>query len=153
MPYGYDPILTSFTSITTSSSNCSGEGTKRTYQGLWRMSDVEGRANIALRVARSVARRRQLHWLRVTRITPLTLYREWIVQAARQRGWGGPLPPLPGTTSARTRWSTLAYAEKVRAQFLSLRQLGRSPVFSARTWQLSPFAAAISHLNSGPLIG
>jgi hypothetical protein len=39
MPYGYDPILTSFTSITTSSSNCSGEGTKRTYQGLWRMSD------------------------------------------------------------------------------------------------------------------
>jgi hypothetical protein len=89
MPYGYDPILTSFTSITTSSSNCSGEGTKRTYQGLWRMSDVEGRANIALRVARSVARRRQLHWLRVTRITPLTLYREWIVQAARQRGWGG----------------------------------------------------------------
>ena len=67
MPYGYDPILTSFTSITTSSSDCPGEGTKRTYQGLWRMSDVEGRANIALRVARSVARRRQLHWLRVTR--------------------------------------------------------------------------------------
>jgi hypothetical protein len=26
----------------------------------------------------------------VTRVTPLTLYREWIVQAARQRGWGGP---------------------------------------------------------------
>src|SRR3981189_1178655 len=154
MPYGYDPILTSFTSITTSSSNCSGEGTKRTYQGLWRMSDVEGRANIALRVARSVARRRQLPGLRVARITPLTLYRKWIVQAARQRAWGGPLPPLPGTTSARARWSTLAYAEKVRAQFLSLRQLGRSPVFSARTcWQLSPFAAAISHLNSGPLIG
>jgi hypothetical protein len=41
MPYGYDPILTSFTSITTSSSDCSGEDTKRTYQGLWRMSDVE----------------------------------------------------------------------------------------------------------------
>jgi hypothetical protein len=48
MPYGYDPILTSFTSITTSSSGCPGEGTKRTYQGLWRLSDVEGRANIAL---------------------------------------------------------------------------------------------------------
>ena len=64
MPYGYDPILTSFTSITTSSSDCPGEGTKRTYQGLWRLSDFEGRANIALRVARSVARRRQLHWLR-----------------------------------------------------------------------------------------
>jgi hypothetical protein len=24
----------------------------------------------------------------VTRVTPLTLYREWVVQAARQRGWG-----------------------------------------------------------------
>jgi hypothetical protein len=50
---------------------------------------------------------------------------------ACQRGWGalGPhraalAPPLPGTTSARTRWSTLAYVEKVRPQFLSLRQLG-----------------------------
>jgi hypothetical protein len=53
-----------FHSITTSSSDCSGEDTKRTYQGLWRMSDVEGRADIALRVTRSVARRRQLHWLR-----------------------------------------------------------------------------------------
>ena len=31
MPYGYDPTLTSFTSIMTSSSDCSGEGTKRTY--------------------------------------------------------------------------------------------------------------------------
>src|SRR5258708_15301075 len=29
---------------------------------------------------------------------------------------------LPGTTSARARWSTLAYVEKVRPQFLSLRQ-------------------------------
>jgi hypothetical protein len=150
MPYGYDPILTSFTSITTSSSNCSGEGTKRTYQGLWRMSDVEGRANIALRVARSVARRRQLHWLRVTRITPLTLYREWIVQAARQRGWGGPLPPLPGTTSARARWSTLAYAEKVRSQFLSLRHIGRRTVFSERLpWLVSPVFVAISKSSSG----
>jgi hypothetical protein len=150
MPYGCDPILTSFTSITTSSSNCSGEGTKRTYQGLWRMSDVEGRANIALRVARSVARRRQLHWLRVTRITPLTLYREWIVQAARQRGWGGPLPPLPGTTSARARWSTLVYVEKVRPQFLSLRQVGRRNVFSVRRpWQLSPVSAVIYDPASG----
>jgi hypothetical protein len=30
--------------------------------------------------------------------------------------------PLPGTTYAGTRWSTLAYVEKVRTQFLSLRQ-------------------------------
>jgi len=45
MPYGYDPILTSFTSITTSSSDCSGEGTKRTYRFM-AMSDVEGRADM-----------------------------------------------------------------------------------------------------------
>ena len=44
------------------------------------------------------------------------------MQAARQRGWGGPRSALPGTTSARARWSTLAYVEKVRPQFLSLRQ-------------------------------
>src|SRR5258707_15586385 len=66
MPYGCDPILTSFTSITTSSSDCPGEGTKRTHQGLWRLSDVEGRANIALRVARSVARRPVWEFLSVT---------------------------------------------------------------------------------------
>jgi hypothetical protein len=30
--------------------------------------------------------------------------------------------PLPGTTYAGARWSTLAYVEKVRSQFLSLRQ-------------------------------
>ena len=30
--------------------------------------------------------------------------------------------PLPGTTYAGTRWSTLTYVEKVRPQFLSLRQ-------------------------------
>jgi hypothetical protein len=42
----------------------------------------------------------------------------------------------------------LAHAEKVRTQFLSLRQLGRSPVFSERTyWQLSPAAAPIFSLG------
>src|SRR6266404_5289063 len=52
----------------------------------------------------------------------------------------GPFAPLLGTT--------LVHAEKVRPQFLSLRQLGRSRVFSARPcWQLSPAAAAISHLR------
>jgi hypothetical protein len=41
----------------------------------------------------------------------------------------GPFAPLLATT--------LVYAEKVRPQFLSLRQLGRSRVFSTRTcWQL-----------------
>jgi hypothetical protein len=29
--------------------------------------------------------------------------------------------PLAGTKSATARWSTLAYVEKVRSQFLSLR--------------------------------
>jgi hypothetical protein len=37
---------------------------------------------------------------------------------------------------------------------LSLRQLGRSRLFSARRcWQLSPVFAAISNLGSGPLNG
>jgi hypothetical protein len=58
-----------------------------------------------------------------TGVTPLTLYREWIVQAARQwaRRYGSPRAPLPETTPARVRWSTLGYVEKVRLQFLSLR--------------------------------
>ena len=52
---------------------------------------------------------------------------------------------LLGITTAGTRRSTLTYVEKVRPQFLSLRQLGRSHVFSERTcWQLSPAAAPIS---------
>ena len=38
--------------------------------------------------------------------------------------------PLPGKTSARARWSTLAYAEKVRPQFLSLRHSYRPRNFS-----------------------
>jgi hypothetical protein len=61
------------------------------------------------------------------RVTPLTFYPEWMVQVAHQ-GAGGLwfmvalAAPLPGTTYAGTRWSTLAYVEKVRPQFLSLRQ-------------------------------
>ena len=50
MPYGCDPILTSFISIMTSSSDCSGEGAKRTHQGLWRMPDVEGRKHEELAI-------------------------------------------------------------------------------------------------------
>src|SRR5258706_14630131 len=49
MPYGCDPILTSFISIMTSISDCSGEGAKRTHQGLWQMPDVEGRAGPLLK--------------------------------------------------------------------------------------------------------
>ena len=66
---------------------------------------------------------------------------------------GRPWPvPLPETTSARVRWSTLGYVEKVRPEFLSLRQLGRSRLFSAQLcWQVSPVLAAISGLSSGRL--
>src|SRR3982074_3124301 len=98
-------------------------------------------------------------YLRVTRVTPLTFYREWMVQVAHQgagclRFMVALAAPLPGTTYAEARWTTLGFAEKVGSQFLSLRQLGRSRVFSARTCrQLSPLAAAICSLNSGPLIG
>ena len=38
--------------------------------------------------------------------------------------------PLAGTKSATARWSTLAYVEKVRSQFLSLRQPFRTSTFS-----------------------
>jgi hypothetical protein len=62
--------------------------------------------------------------------------------------------PLPGTTYAGARWSTLAYVEKVRPQFLSLRQLGRSYSFSGITcWQLSPVTASISNLSSELPVG
>jgi hypothetical protein len=50
--------------------------------------------------------------------------------------------------------STLDNVEKVRSQFLSLRQFHRSPLFSGSTcWQLSPVVAAISNLGSGLRIG
>ena len=63
----------------------------------------------------------------MTRVTPLTFYPEWVVQVAtrgrgRLRFMVALAAPLPGTTYAGTRWSTLAYVEKVRPQFLSLRQ-------------------------------
>jgi hypothetical protein len=46
--------------------------------------------------------------------------------------------------------STMAPAEKVRPQLLSLRQLGRSRLLSARgCWKFSPVLAAISDLSSG----
>jgi hypothetical protein len=54
------------------------------------------------------------------------------------------LAPYAGLLS-----STLAYVEKVRSQFLSLRQTGRLSVFSERSrWQKSSVFAAISNLSS-----
>jgi hypothetical protein len=96
--------------------------------------------------------------LRVTRVTPLTFYREWMVQLLT-RGRGRRFmvalaAPLPGATYAGVRWSTLAYVEKVRSQFLSLRQVDRTRVFSARSyWQISPVEAAISDRSSSLRIG
>jgi hypothetical protein len=50
--------------------------------------------------------------------------------------------------------ATAGNVEKVGSQFLSLRQLAQGRVFSRRTsWQLSPIAAAISHLSSALLVG
>src|SRR5260370_26955681 len=47
--------------------------------------------------------------------------------------------PLPGTTYAGTRWSTLGYAEKVRSQFLSLRHRpGQSAIELGRPAPHSP---------------
>jgi hypothetical protein len=44
----------------------------------------------------------------------------------------------------------LPRVEKVRLQFLSLRQLAQARVFSGRSrWQLSPVAVAISNSSSG----
>jgi hypothetical protein len=55
------------------------------------------------------------------------------------------LAPYAGLLS-----STLAYVEKVRSQFLSLRQITRGRVFSGRShWQSSPISVAISNLSSG----
>jgi hypothetical protein len=54
----------------------------------------------------------------------------------------GPFAPLLATT--------LVYAEKVRPQFLSLRQLAQGRVFSTRSrWQFSPVAVAVSNSSSG----
>jgi hypothetical protein len=95
----------------------------------------------------------------VTRVTPLTFYRERMVQVAHQgagrlRFMVALAAPLPGTTYAGARWGALVYVEKVRSQFLSLRQLGSILLFSARECgQLSPVLAAISDLSFGLQIG
>ena len=50
--------------------------------------------------------------------------------------------------------TTAGCAEKVRSQFLSLRQIALGRVFSGRTrWQFSPVTVAISRLSFGLPIG
>ncbi len=75
-----------------------------------------------------------------------------MVQVAQGAGapqvHGGLAAPLPGTTYAGARWSTLAYVEKVRPQVLSLRQVAQDGVFSGQIrWQISPVAVEISNLE------
>jgi hypothetical protein len=66
-------------------------------------------------------------------------------------GWGR---ACELTQSVQLRGPTMEYLEKVRSQFLSLRQLGRSYSFSGITcWQLSPVTASISNLRSELPVG
>ena len=51
---------------------------------------------------------------------------EWPFRSLWARGAGAP----PATLSAQLRGPTMDYLEKVRTQFLSLRQLQRNPLFS-----------------------
>src|SRR3981081_1825707 len=94
----------------------STHGTKRTFKVLRRRSDVEGRADMARTLPEGDPRY-------------ATDFLPRMDGAGCPPGGRGRLRftvalavPLPGTTYAGTRWSTLAYVEKVRSQFLSLRQ-------------------------------
>ena len=90
-------------------------GTKRTFKVLRRRSDVEGRADMARTLPEGDPRY-------------ATDFLPSMDGAGCPPGGGGVrfmvalAAPLPGTTYAGTRWSTLAYVEKVRTQFLSLHQ-------------------------------
>jgi hypothetical protein len=110
-------------------------GTKRTFKVLRRRSDVEGRADMARTLPEGDPRY----------ATDFSVNR-WcrLLTGGRLRFMVALAAPLRGTRYAGSRRSTLICVEKVRPQFLSLRQLGRSRVFSARTcWELSPITAAI----------
>src|SRR3981189_1467218 len=96
-------------------------GTKRTFKVLWRRSDVEGRADMARTLPEGDPRY-------------ATDFLPRMDGAGCPPGGGGRLrfmvalaAPLPGTTYAGTRWSTLAYVEKVRSQFLSSPSLPKAP--------------------------
>jgi hypothetical protein len=117
---------------------------KRTFKVLRRRSDVEGRADMARTLPDG------------DRVTPLTCFTQngWCRLPTRGRGrlrfMVALAAPLPGTTYAGTRWTTLGYPEKVRSQVLSLRQLAQGRVFSGQPrWQFGPVAVAVSNLSSG----
>jgi hypothetical protein len=87
-------------------------------------TDVEGRADMARTLPEGDPRY----------ATDLFTQNGWCRLPTRGRGrlrfMVALAAPLPGTTYAGTRWTTLGYPEKVRSQVLSLRQLSQSPVFS-----------------------
>jgi hypothetical protein len=69
----------------------------------------------------------------------------------RGEGWGR---ACDLTQSAQLRGPTMEYLEKVRTQFLSLRQLGQRAFFSEGfPWQFSPISKAISPVSSGQPTG
>src|SRR6266478_4271940 len=100
--------------------NESASGTKRTFKVLRRRSDVEGRADMARTLPEGDPRYATDFLPRMdgAGCSPGGRLRFMVALAA----------PLPGTTYAGARWSTLAYVEKVRSQFLSLRH---QPMWSA----------------------
>ena len=70
--------------------------------------------------------------------------------AIRPKGTETAFPFSKRTESACFRETTVVYAEKVRSQFLSLRQINRGSVFSELSHsQLSPITAAISNSSFG----
>src|SRR5438477_11408539 len=91
-------------------------GTKRTFNVLRRRSDVEGRADMARTLPEGDPRY-------ATDFLPRIDGASCPPGGVGASGSWWPWPRLcQGTTYAGTRWSTLAYVEKVRSQFLSLRQ-------------------------------
>ena len=67
-----------------------------------------------------------------------------VIVGCTSGGWGPVQPPpgpagvvldrrIPGAATARTPWTTPGYAEKVRSQFLSLRQSIRVVCYRARS--------------------
>jgi hypothetical protein len=77
-----------------------------------------------------------------------------VVLFGHQPSWLSPGRSVAGAAYAGLLFHTLVYAEKVRAQFLSLRQLVQWSEFSERTlWQLSPIHRACfgsgSELSAG----
>ena len=94
----------------------STHGTKRTFKVLRRRSDVEGRADMARTLPEGDPRY-------------ATDFLPSMDGAGCPPGGGGVrfmvalAAPLPGTTYAGTRWTTLGYPEKVRSQVPSLRHV------------------------------